>query len=115
MKLPLVAFDYRKFSDAIDQLSRAPLNEIHCRVVAAMLEKYGVDVSGLVFEMTNVITYVDSVNDRNTIAREAHCKQKRHDLRIVGLSHRDARRGHSRGRSRLLGKPARRHPVRHCA
>ena len=86
VKLPLAALDHRKFWDAMDRLSPADLEEIHRRVVAAMLENYDVDVSGLVLDMTNVVTYVDSANDRNTIARRGHSKQKRHDLRIVGLS-----------------------------
>ena len=86
VKLPPAALDHRKFWDAMDQLTPADLQEIHARVVATMLENYDIDVSGLVLDMTNVVTYVDSSNDRNTIARRGHSKQKRHDLRIVGLS-----------------------------
>ena len=86
VKLPVAALGHRKFWDAMDRLTLADLEEIHRRVVAAMLESYDIDVSGLVLDMTNVVTYVDSANDRNTIARRGHSKQKRHDLRIVGLS-----------------------------
>ncbi len=86
VKLSPAALDHRKFWDAMDQLSPAMLQEIHARVVATMLDSYGIDVSGLVLDMTNVVTYVDSSNERNTIARRGHSKQKRHDLRIVGLS-----------------------------
>lgn len=65
--LPAAALDHRKFGDALDQLSPAILHEIHRRV-AAMLEHYDVDVAGLVLDTTNVVTCVDSANERNIIA-----------------------------------------------
>jgi transposase len=86
VKLPPSALDHRKFWDAMDQLTPADLQEIHRGLVTSMLDAYDIDVSGLVLDMTNVVTYVDSANERNTIARRGHSKQKRHDLRIVGLS-----------------------------
>ena len=51
-----------------------------------MVESYALETEGLVLDMTNVATYVDSANERNTIAKRGHSKQKRNDLRIVGLS-----------------------------
>ena len=35
--------------------------------------------------MTNFATYIDSANERAPIAQRGHAKQKRTDLRIVGL------------------------------
>ncbi|MGH9269274.1 MAG: IS1634 family transposase, partial [Acidimicrobiales bacterium] len=40
---------------------------------------------GLVLDMTNFATYIDSANDRADIAQRGHAKQKRTDLRLVGL------------------------------
>jgi transposase len=50
-----------------------------------MVESYKVDVSGLVLDMTNFATYIDSANDRAPIAQRGRAKQKRNDLRLVGL------------------------------
>ena len=86
LKLPLSTLDHRRFWDAMDQLTPAMLQEIHKNVVATMVDEYAIETSGLVLDMTNVATYIDSANERNTIARRGHSKQKRHDLRIVGLS-----------------------------
>jgi transposase len=86
VKLPTAALDHRKFWDAMDQLSPEMLQEIHKAVVATMVAEYAIATSGLVLDMTNVTTYVDSANERNTIAKRGHSKQKRNDLRIVGLS-----------------------------
>jgi transposase len=86
VKLPTAALDHRKFWDAMDQLSPEMLQEIHRVVVATMVTGYAIETDGLVLDMTNVATYVDSANERNTIAKRGHSKQKRKDLRIVGLS-----------------------------
>ena len=42
-----------------------------------MVEAFGVDLSGLVLDMTNFATYIDSANDRAPIAQRGHAKQKR--------------------------------------
>jgi len=85
VKLPAAALDHRRFWDAMDQISEVQLGEIERRVVAAMVESYGLDLSGLVLDMTNFATYIDSANDRAPIAQRGHAKQKRRDLRLVGL------------------------------
>jgi transposase len=85
LPLSVSALDHRRFWDAMDQISEAHLTEIERRVVAAMIEAFGVDLSGLVLDMTNFATYIDSANDRAPIAQRGHAKQKRNDLRLVGL------------------------------
>jgi transposase len=85
VKLPAAALDHRRFWDAMDFVSEAQLVEIERLVVAAMVESFGIDCSGLVLDMTNFATYIDSTNDRAPIAQRGHAKQKRTDLRLVGL------------------------------
>jgi transposase len=83
--LPAAALDHRRFWDAMDQISEAQLAEIERRIVTGMVEAFSVDLSGLVLDMTNFATYIDSANDRAPIAQRGHAKQKRRDLRLVGL------------------------------
>jgi transposase len=85
LRLPAGALDHRRFWDAMDQVSQAQLEEIERRVVAGMVETFGVDLSGLVLDMTNFATWIDSANVRAPIAQRGHSKQKRSDLRICGL------------------------------
>jgi len=61
------------------------LKEAERRIVAHMVGSFGVDLSGLVLDMTNFATWTASANDRAPIAQRGHSKQKRADLRIVGL------------------------------
>ncbi len=51
-----------------------------------MVTEFGLDLSGLVLDMTNFATYIDSANDRAPIAQRGKAKQKRMDLRLVGLA-----------------------------
>ncbi len=85
LRLGTGALDHRRFWDAMDQISQAQLEEIERRVVAGMVETFGVDLSGLVLDMTNFATWIDSANERAPIAQRGHSKQKRSDLRICGL------------------------------
>jgi transposase len=85
VKLPAVALDHRRFWDAMDFVSEAQLVEIERLIVSRMVESFGIDCSGLVLDMTNFATYIDSANDRAPIAQRGRAKQKRTDLRLVGL------------------------------
>ena len=85
VRLPAAALDHRRFWDAMDAIGPEQLAEIERRIVTRMVEAFGVDLSGLVLDMTNFATYIDSANPRAPIAQRGHAKQKRRDLRLVGL------------------------------
>ena len=77
--------DHRRFWDAMDTLGRADLARIETQLGQAMVTRFGLDLSGLVLDMTNFATFIDSTNDRAPIAARGKAKQKRTDLRLVGL------------------------------
>jgi len=83
--MPTAALDHRRFWEAMDQISEADLAEIERRIVVRIVEVFGIDLSGLVLDMTNFATFIDSANDRAPIAQRGHAKQKRNDLRLIGL------------------------------
>ena len=85
VRVSAAALDHRRFWDAMDALSAQQLIECERRLVAAMVEVFDLDLAGLVLDMTNFATFVDSANERNTIAQRGHAKQGRVDLRLVGL------------------------------
>ena len=51
-----------------------------------MGSEFGLDLSGLALDMTNFATFIDSANEAAPIAKRGHAKQKRNDLRLVGLA-----------------------------
>ena len=85
VKVPASALDHRRFWDAMEVISDDQLAEIERRIVAHVVEEFSVDLAALVLDMTNFATYIDSGNDRAAMAQRGHAKQKRNDLRLVGL------------------------------
>ena len=85
LRLSPGALDHRRFWEAMDTIDEDDLKEIECRIVARMVETFSIDLSGLVLDMTNFATWIDSANDRAPIAQRGHSKQKRSELRICGL------------------------------
>ena len=79
------ALDHRRFWEAMDAIGEEQLREIERRIVASMVKTFSIDLSGLVLDMTNFATWIDSGNEAAPIAQRGHSKQKRNDLRICGL------------------------------
>jgi len=86
VKIPAAALDHRRFWDAMDAVSPEQLLEIERRTGQAMAGSFGLDLSALVLDMTNFATFIDTGNEKAPIAQRGKAKQKRHDLRLVGLA-----------------------------
>ena len=85
MRIPAAALDHRRFWDAMDALDEDALAQIEVRLGQRMVTEFGLDLAGLALDMTNFATFIDSGNDAAPIAQRGHAKQKRTDLRLVGL------------------------------
>jgi len=84
-KVPVSATDHRRFWDAMDVLDTTKIAAAERAISTAMVTEFGLDLSGLALDMTNFATFIDSGNGRAPIAQRGHAKQKRNDLRLVGL------------------------------
>jgi transposase len=84
-KIPASVLDHRRFWDAMNAVTTEQLEEISRRVTLAMIEIFDVDTSALALDMTNFATYIDTANTKAPIAQRGKAKQKRADLRLVGL------------------------------
>ncbi|MGQ0467568.1 MAG: IS1634 family transposase [Sporichthyaceae bacterium] len=80
------ALDHRRFWAAMDRLDETALVAIEAALGARLVAEFDLDLSGLVLDMTNFATFIDTGNDRATIAQRGKAKQKRTDLRLVGLA-----------------------------
>lgn len=85
VKIGAVALDHRRFWDAMHVLNPQALTEIERRISARAITVFGLDISSLALDMTNFATFIDSTNVRAPIAQRGKAKQKRTDLRLVGL------------------------------
>lgn len=86
VKLDRQALDHRRFWDAMDRLGEQELRLIEGRLGRAMVTSFGLDLAGLALDMTNFATFIDTGNAKAPIAQRGKAKQKRSDLRLVGLA-----------------------------
>jgi transposase len=111
-KVRASVLDHRRFWDAMHKVTEDQLAEIEQRLAVAMITTFNLDISALALDMTNFATYIDSGNDKAPIAQRGKAKQKRTDLRLIGLGLVETRDGGVPPRlPRLPRKPARRDPV----
>jgi transposase len=85
VKVPDAALDHRRFWEAMDRLGEQELRVVEGELGRRMVAEFGLDLSGLVLDMTNFATFIDTGNQRAPIAQRGRAKQKRTDLRLVGL------------------------------
>ena len=58
VRLSVAARDHRRFWDAMDAISPQQLTQIERRLSTVMVDQFGLDLSGLVLDMTNFATYI---------------------------------------------------------
>ncbi|WP_206305252.1 IS1634 family transposase [Actinacidiphila soli] len=85
-KVPASAVDHRRFWEAMDLLEEDLLAGIEAELGRRIVTEFGPDLSGLILGMTNFATFIDSGNDKAELAQRGKAKQKRVDLRLIGLA-----------------------------
>ena len=84
-KIPASALDHRRFWDAMHAVTVEQLEEISRRIALRVVSTFGLDCSSVALDMTNFATFIDTGNGKAPIAQRGKAKQKRSDLRLVGL------------------------------
>jgi transposase len=84
-KIPASALDHRRFWDAMHAVTPGMLEQASEAIAAEMVRSEGIDVSSVALDMTNFATFIATGNQKAPIAQRGKAKQKRTDLRIVGL------------------------------
>ena len=84
-KIPVSALDHRRFWDAMHAVPLEGLARIEEKVALAACARFGLDTGSVALDMTNFATFIDTGNARAPIAQRGKAKQKRSDLRLVGL------------------------------
>ena len=84
-KIPASALDHRRFWDAFHAVPLEALPRIEEKLALAACARFGLDTGSVALDMTNFATFIDTGNGRAPIAQRGKAKQKRSDLRLVGL------------------------------
>lgn len=61
------------------------INACENAILKRIINSYDIDTSHLIYDATNFFTYIDTNQECET-AKRGHSKEKRNDLRIIGLS-----------------------------
>lgn len=80
------ALSSQRFWDAMDVVSDEAIAKAETEIVKRCIDLYGIELRPLIYDTTNFATFIDSANERNTIAQRGHPKGGRRDLRLIGLA-----------------------------
>ena len=86
LRVSLSKVDSQHFWDLMDCLPEDAIEKVELDILQNVQQHYSLGDDTLFFDTTNFYTFVDSANIRCDIAQRAKNKQKRHDLRQVGLA-----------------------------
>ncbi|HYU41223.1 MAG TPA: IS1634 family transposase [Vicinamibacteria bacterium] len=74
------------FWDQMEQLPVDSIAPIEREIVGRVVERCGVPLETLLYDATNFFTFIASTNQSPELPARGHNKQKRHDLRQVGVA-----------------------------
>jgi transposase len=80
------ALSSQRFWDAMHVISDEAIAKAETEIVKRAIDLYGIELRPLIYDTTNFATFIDSANERNTIAQRGHPKGGRRDLRLIGLA-----------------------------
>jgi len=78
--------DSQHFWDQMDEVPVKVLANMEQELVRAVVNRYAVPLESVFYDTTNFFTFIATQNKRSELARRGHSKQKRHDLRQLGLA-----------------------------
>ncbi len=84
-KIGAGVLDHRRFWDVMHAVTLEQLERASEQIADRIVQVYGVDVSSVALDMTNFATFIATSNGKAPIAQRGKAKQKRADLRLMGL------------------------------
>lgn len=76
----------QRFWDHMSYLDAEKIAAIERELTRTLIDRFQIDLSCLLYDTTNFYTFIDSFNEASTLAQRGKSKEKRTDLRIVGLA-----------------------------
>lgn len=86
LRVSLSKLDSQHFWDLMDCLDKDAIEKVELDLLRNLQEQYGLLADTLFYDTTNFYTFVDTDNSHCDLAQRGKNKQKRHDLRQVGLA-----------------------------
>lgn len=86
LRCNLSRIDSQHFWDLMDALPVEAIAKIEQALLKKVLSLYELETDSMFFDTTNFFTYIATTNTRSTVAQRGKNKQKRNDLRQIGLA-----------------------------
>lgn len=86
LRCSLSKVDSQHFWDLMDSFSEKAIASAEQEILTRLLDIYKIQSDTLFYDTTNFFTYIDTTNTHCDIAQRGKNKQKRNDLRQVGLA-----------------------------
>ena len=86
LPVPSALLSSQRFWDHMSYLDADKISAIEQDLTRTLINRFQVDLSCLLYDTTNFYTFIDSFNDAPMLAQRGKSKEKRMDLRIVGLA-----------------------------
>jgi transposase len=83
---PEESFTSQRFWDHMDLVPESVIPAIEEDVARTLVSKFDIELGTLFYDTTNFFTYIDSFNDRSTLAQRGKNKAHRNHLRQIGLA-----------------------------
>ena len=76
----------QRYWDNMDRVSTEAIKAIERDITKQMVRDFDIDLKRVLFDATNFFTFIDTFNERSTLAQRGKGKEGRSALRIVGLA-----------------------------
>lgn len=86
LRCNLSKVDSQHFWDLMDTIPIAAIEKIEAQLLQKVMESYKIESGSLFYDTTNFFTYINTTNHKCVIAKRGKNKQKRSDLRQIGLA-----------------------------
>jgi len=86
LRCSLSKVDSQHFWDLMDSFPQDAISQAEQEILSRLLDVYQIRTDTLFYDTTNFFTYIDTTNTNCDIAQRGKNKQKRNDLRQVGLA-----------------------------
>jgi transposase len=84
--VPVERLTSQHFWDQMEQLPVDTIAAVEREIVSRAVERFELPLETLLYDATNFFTFIASTNKRPELPARGHNKQKRHDLRQLGLA-----------------------------
>ena len=86
LKSSFKKLDSQHFWDQMNVLPEEAIPAIEEEIVSRLLKTYNLKLDTLLYDTSNFFTFIDSANERCIIPKRGRNKQKRYDLRQIGMA-----------------------------